>query len=118
MSILSLATVLQSETSALSCSNTYLRKGTTNYECVKVAQRNFNQWACPGQALAVDGSYGPITRAAITAFQADYNVNNSYFGASDILVDGITGPQTWAAFDRYAYWDFVLTPTMGHCISY
>ncbi|MFZ1458834.1 MAG: peptidoglycan-binding domain-containing protein [Candidatus Saccharimonadales bacterium] len=107
-----------SNASAASCDGTNLNTGTTNSTCVKVAQQKVNQWACPGRALVVDGRYGPLTKGAITAFQADYNVFNANFGASDIRVDGITGPQTWDAFNRYAYWDFVVTPNMGHCIYF
>jgi len=40
-----------------------------------------------GYGLAVDGDFGPLTRAAVVAFQT----------SAHIAVDGIVGPQTWAA---------------------
>lgn len=108
----------QTPASAASCESTVLRKGSTNYSCVKVAQQKLNQWACPGTALAVDGSYGPLTQRAVYRFQDTYNANNQAFGAPDINVDGVVGPQTWNAFNQLAYWDFVLTPNSGFCIMY
>ena len=41
----------------------------------------------PGQGLAVDGVFGPKTRAAVRGFQQ----------ALGITVDGIVGPVTWRA---------------------
>jgi peptidoglycan hydrolase-like protein with peptidoglycan-binding domain len=43
--------------------------------------------AADGADVIADGSYGPRTVAAVTAFQARRR----------LAVDGITGPQTWAA---------------------
>jgi peptidoglycan hydrolase-like protein with peptidoglycan-binding domain len=40
-----------------------------------------------GQALTVDGIFGPKTEEAVTAFQF----------ADHLAVDGIVGPQTWGA---------------------
>jgi hypothetical protein len=45
-----------------------------------------------GYATAVDGSYGPITQAAVVSFQT----------AQGLTPDGIVGPATWAALVRYA----------------
>jgi peptidoglycan hydrolase-like protein with peptidoglycan-binding domain len=38
-------------------------------------------------AVAVDGIFGPLTEAAVRAFQGEKN----------LAVDGIVGPRTWAA---------------------
>lgn len=40
--------------------------------------------------LEVDGIFGPLTRAAVIAFQE----------ASDLTVDGVVGPVTWAALNQ------------------
>jgi hypothetical protein len=44
-----------------------------------------------GESDMIDGSYGPSTQAAVQAFQS----------AHGLTVDGIVGPETWAALLRY-----------------
>src|SRR5262249_22117128 len=43
--------------------------------------------------LAVDGSFGPLTQGAVTAFQTKWHDA----GHSNMLIDGKVGPQTWGA---------------------
>ena len=42
-----------------------------------------------GEALAIDGVFGPLTRAAVVRFQR----------ARGLAPDGIVGPMTWGALD-------------------
>ncbi len=51
---------------------------------VETLQARLNVW---GAKLTVDGDFGPLTLAAVKAFQAE----------QELTVDGIVGPQTWAA---------------------
>lgn len=52
---------------------------------VAMVQRRLNELGYG--PLTVDGSFGPMTEAAVVAFQADHGLD----------VDGIVGPYTWAA---------------------
>lgn len=57
-----------------------LRKGSKG-EDVKWLQQQLN---AEGAGLAIDGSYGPVTEAAVKAYQLRHG----------LVVDGITGPAT------------------------
>ena len=64
-----------------------LRMGSRRFE-VHLLQANLKEL---GYHLGrVDGIFGRRTRASVMAFQADHG----------LVVDGIAGPQTWAAFDQ------------------
>lgn len=62
-----------------------LREGDTG-TAVKTLQTRLDAW---GATLATDGDFGPLTLAAVKAFQAAHHLS----------VDGIVGPLTWAALD-------------------
>ena len=66
-----------------------LRRGATG-TYVEELQRDLNQWittAPPAglKVLVTDGSFGPLTGAAVRAFQQ----------AHGLTADGVVGPQTW-----------------------
>jgi N-acetylmuramoyl-L-alanine amidase len=63
-----------------------LKRGSKG-EYVKSMQHLLNQY---GAELAVDGDFGPITQAAVKAFQALHH----------LTVDGICGPITWNALTK------------------
>lgn len=69
-----------------------LPTGTFNGYLIRDIQRLLSQH---GHATAVDGIYGPNTRAKVREFQ----------GARGLTVDGIVGPNTWASLIQ------VKTPT-------
>jgi peptidoglycan hydrolase-like protein with peptidoglycan-binding domain len=76
-----------------------LKQGNRN-DAVKVLQRALHY--CEGHPeVAVDGDYGPITRAAVLDIQ---HFANSDFGAG-LAEDGEYGPQTmgWIQFTDW-YW--------------
>jgi len=61
-----------------------LRRGAKG-EDVKQLQTRLRSHGFP--TLAVDGDFGPATEAAVRHFQSEHK----------LVVDGIVGPQTWAA---------------------
>lgn len=67
-----------------------LRRGMKNNKQVRILQQNLNDAINAG--LEIDGSYGPLTKQAVTDFQTK-NYNVSYFDK----IDGIYGPRTAAA---------------------
>lgn len=67
-----------------------LRRGMKNNKQVRILQQNLNDAINAG--LEIDGSYGPLTKQAVTDFQTKY-YNVSYFDK----IDGIYGPHTAAA---------------------
>ena len=62
-----------------------LQEGDTG-AAVKTLQTRLNAW---GATLTVDGDFGPLTLAAVKAFQTAHHLS----------VDGIVGPLTWAALN-------------------
>jgi peptidoglycan hydrolase-like protein with peptidoglycan-binding domain len=65
-----------------------LTQGDTG-PAVQTLQTRLNVWGA-NPSLTVDGDFGPLTLAAVKAFQTQQN----------LTVDGIVGPQTWAALDK------------------
>lgn len=70
--------------------------------CVQLIQRLLNQYnQNPNRTgfgqLVVDGIFGPLTQAAVKAFQ----LNNH------LVVDGIVGPQTWGRLLNPRQWQYV-----------
>lgn len=66
-------------------SNPTIRSGSTG-SYVKKAQERLN---AHGASLNVDGSFGPLTLAAVKKFQKEKGLD----------VDGVVGPKTWAALE-------------------
>lgn len=60
-----------------------VQQGSTG-ELVRALQ---SQLASRGIEIAVDGDFGPVTAAAVRAYQ----------GRAGLAADGVVGPQTWAA---------------------
>lgn len=48
--------------------------------------------------LAVDGSFGPLTGAAVRAFQTYIRDNQAWYVDVPVVVDGIVGINTWYSF--------------------
>jgi peptidoglycan hydrolase-like protein with peptidoglycan-binding domain len=76
----------QVTTGALAGSDPTLAEGDAG-PAVKMLQTRLNVW---GAHLTVDGNFGALTLAAVKAFQT----------AHKLKVDGIVGPQTWAALNK------------------
>ena len=69
-------------------SNPTLSEGDSG-AAVETLQTRLNVWGA-NPALAVDRDFGPATLAAVKAFQTQQN----------LTVDGVVGPQTWAALNK------------------
>ncbi|MQY13606.1 Zinc D-Ala-D-Ala carboxypeptidase [Streptomyces sp. RB5] len=74
-----------------------LREGTSGADVTQLQIRVAGHVAY-GEVLALDGSFGPATKAAVTRFQAAYG----------LAADGIAGPNTYAAL--YSLQDADCTP--------
>jgi peptidoglycan hydrolase-like protein with peptidoglycan-binding domain len=69
-----------------------LRQGSTGAAVTRL-QTMLNKVHPPKPPLATDGDFGPLTRAAVVAFQRE----------AGLEPDGIVGPLTWAALEgRYS----------------
>jgi GH25 family lysozyme M1 (1,4-beta-N-acetylmuramidase) len=76
----------QVTTGAMAGSEPTLVEGDTG-PAVQTLQTRLNVW---GATLTVDGDFGALTLAAVKAFQTEQK----------LTVDGIVGPQTWAALNQ------------------
>jgi peptidoglycan hydrolase-like protein with peptidoglycan-binding domain len=50
-----------------------------------------------GDKMPINGKFGPATKAAVVAYQKDYNENFVAKWTWRLKEDGIVGPQTWNA---------------------
>ena len=73
------------------------KSSVADYQMIlKTLARAYGWLGCdPG---AVDDIYGPKTNQAVSQFQKSYNKRFE----QKLLVDGLVGPKTWAAFGRVA----------------
>jgi Putative peptidoglycan binding domain len=61
---------------------------------VRLLQEILKSFAFPAYDPGpVDGDFGPLTEAAVRAFQGDF----VDFDGNPLVVDGIVGPKTWCA---------------------
>jgi hypothetical protein len=74
----------------------YGSRGSAVLELQKDMNRIFPSY--PMMKLAEDGEFGPNTLSAVIEFQRRYNSSNP---GEDLLVDGILGPKTWAALNKF-----------------
>ena len=71
-----------------------VRRGSTG-DAVRGVQEEFqfrNLSGDPSKGLAVDGSFGPLTDAAVRGFQQALHTD-----IPAVAVDGVVGPVTWQA---------------------
>jgi peptidoglycan hydrolase-like protein with peptidoglycan-binding domain len=83
-----------------------LRYGNKN-SCVASLQKMANVYCTPGTRLAVDGEFGPKTYHAIKSIQQAIGYGWYYpvqVNGSNIIVDGVAGPQTWSILQAFSYW--------------
>lgn len=67
----------------------HLKRGTTRADHVRTVQAALNRH---GARLAVDGRFGPLTEAAVKAYQRAH---------PPLAVDGIVGPATWSSLHAH-----------------
>jgi peptidoglycan hydrolase-like protein with peptidoglycan-binding domain len=73
-----------------------LQEGQNDADWVRYLQETLIAWGYqPGD---VDGWFGPLTDAAVRAYQG----NNADVDGANLVVDGIVGPKTWGALTRGA----------------
>jgi peptidoglycan hydrolase-like protein with peptidoglycan-binding domain len=77
------------------CTQAVFRKGSYD-RCVRYIQQMLNAHAIVKPSLAVDSDFGPKTKAAVLAWQDKQQTIDS-----NMLVDGIVGPQTWKMLCKY-----------------
>ena len=72
-----------------------IRMGTCSSKSsvVKTLQTMLNSF---GYNLVVDGSWGPLTQAAVLDFQK----NHKDYSGRQLAVDGCVGPLTWGALQK------------------
>jgi len=71
-----------------------VRRGSAG-DAVRGVQEEFqfrNLSGDPGQGLAIDGKFGPLTEAAVQGFQQALHLD-----IPTVTVDGVVGPVTWQA---------------------
>ena len=79
------AAPVQSKVTPFSVRPATISQGTSHHDLVRIVQNDLNDFNNAG--LTVDGSFGPLTKAAVINWQNELGLK----------VDGIVGPQTWSS---------------------